>query len=333
MSELTATRRVTRLAPVAGLFLLAPFCAELLSQYQGPITDPLKALLGLLLTAPLYGTAALLIREITRRTGRGWPTILALGAAFGLIQAGLIDQMLFNHSAFGGGPYWQELPTFVPGLGLDVSQLLVFVGGHMVVSFAAPIAVVEACVPDRADEPWLGRAGLTVVTVLYLAGAAYYLYELVIKPGFHATAWQLLATAAAVVLLGAAGLLTTRLTAAPDGRAPKPVIVACATAIGLLGHILLREPGPGGWAWPGVTLSVVVLAALGALLLHWSLRPGWSSAHVLAAASPALLVYALVAFALPADESAVLKYTSNAITLLAVLGLILFAYRRARMAT
>lgn len=45
---------------------------------------------------PLYGTVAVLIREITRRTGRGWPTILLLGAAFGLIQAGLIDQSLFN---------------------------------------------------------------------------------------------------------------------------------------------------------------------------------------------------------------------------------------------
>jgi hypothetical protein len=32
-----------------------------------------------------------LIREVTRRTGGGWPTILLLSAAFGVIQAGFVS--------------------------------------------------------------------------------------------------------------------------------------------------------------------------------------------------------------------------------------------------
>jgi hypothetical protein len=50
---------------------------------------------------PLYGGGALLIREATRRTGRGWPTILLLGVAYGAVQAGLIDRYLYNSSFEG----------------------------------------------------------------------------------------------------------------------------------------------------------------------------------------------------------------------------------------
>ena len=44
-------------------------------------------------------------------------------------------------------------------------------------TIAAPIAVVEAFVPDRADRPWLGRIGLTVIGLLYLLGAVVFAYD------------------------------------------------------------------------------------------------------------------------------------------------------------
>ncbi|MGH8792605.1 MAG: hypothetical protein ACRDXX_08170, partial [Stackebrandtia sp.] len=148
--------RLARIAPVAGLFFLSPICAEYLSGYHGQgIADLPGLLISLLLIGPLYGAVAVLIREVARRARRGWPTILLLSAAAGLIQAGLIDQSLFNHGAFADGPYWRDLPALIPGVDVDASQLLVFVVGHVIWSFAAPIAVVEACVPKRADQPWL----------------------------------------------------------------------------------------------------------------------------------------------------------------------------------
>jgi hypothetical protein len=82
------------LAPVVGLLVVSPIAAEYLSGYQ--VFNPLVLLGYLGIFIPLYGTVAVLIREITRRTGRDWPTILLLGAAFGLIQAGPLDQSLFN---------------------------------------------------------------------------------------------------------------------------------------------------------------------------------------------------------------------------------------------
>ena len=71
---------------------IAPWMAEM--SWGGiPFTD---AIIVVLFLGPMYGGAALLIREVTRRTGRGWPTILLLAAAFGVLQAALVDQSLFS---------------------------------------------------------------------------------------------------------------------------------------------------------------------------------------------------------------------------------------------
>ena len=48
-----------------------------------------------------YGSAAVLIREITRRLRRGWPTILLLALAFGVVEEGLLTQSLFNPNYLG----------------------------------------------------------------------------------------------------------------------------------------------------------------------------------------------------------------------------------------
>ncbi len=120
----------------------------------------------------------MLIREAARRAGRGWPTILLLSFAAGLVQAGLIDQSLFNPS-YRDIPYWDDmrLPTYLPGLGFSAYMALNFLGGHMIQSFAAPIAVIESLHPKVARAPWLGRPGLVLMTVLYLGAAAVVLVD------------------------------------------------------------------------------------------------------------------------------------------------------------
>ena len=60
-----------RIAPAVGLFFLAPLVAEFL---LGNL--PVTVLPALVLLAPLYGGGALLIREVTRRAGRGVPPML-----------------------------------------------------------------------------------------------------------------------------------------------------------------------------------------------------------------------------------------------------------------
>src|SRR5438105_3123342 len=91
------TRRLSqrrRITPVIGLFFLSPLVGEYLLGNVSIVE--IGALPPLAL---LYGSGALLIRELARRTGHGWPTMIALGLAYGLIEAGLIDQSLFNPPA------------------------------------------------------------------------------------------------------------------------------------------------------------------------------------------------------------------------------------------
>jgi hypothetical protein len=73
-----------RAAPAIALFFLSPLVAEFL---LGDFT--ILQLPYLFLLAPAYGGAAVLIREVSRRAGRGWPTMILLALAYALIEEGL----------------------------------------------------------------------------------------------------------------------------------------------------------------------------------------------------------------------------------------------------
>ena len=95
---------------IAALYFLSPLVGEFLLG-----TQAITQLGGLLILAPLYGGGAVLIREVARRTGRGWPTIVLLAAAYGLLEEGPIDQLLFNPAYLGLSSFAGYAP--VPGSG------------------------------------------------------------------------------------------------------------------------------------------------------------------------------------------------------------------------
>ena len=49
----------------------------------------------------MYGGGALLIRELARRSGGGWPTIIVLGLAYSTWEEALVTQLLFNPTYHG----------------------------------------------------------------------------------------------------------------------------------------------------------------------------------------------------------------------------------------
>ena len=73
-----------RIGPALVLIFLAPFVGELLLG-----NTPLRLLPSYFLLIPMYGFGALFIRELSRRTGRGWPTILILGVAVTIFSIAL----------------------------------------------------------------------------------------------------------------------------------------------------------------------------------------------------------------------------------------------------
>ncbi|WP_217214872.1 hypothetical protein [Streptomyces sp. AC550_RSS872] len=316
-----------RWAAVAGLLVLSPISAEYLIGYGESTGRPLELLAGLLILAPLYGTVAVLIREITRRTGRGWPTILLLSAAFGVIQAGLIDQSLFDNEVDADGPDWatQALVTLIPGLGVDAASLLNYVGGHVIWSFAAPIAVVESCAPRVADRRWLGPVGGGVMVLLWALSAALVYNDTAADS--TARPAQLIGAAVVAVALIAAAFNVRPATTKSSAKAPSWWLVGGVTGVAWCASQLL----PATWA--GVTVNVVAMVVLGWLLLRWSRRRGWGRRHVLAAAGSALVVRAGLSFLVePLGDNVdfAVKYAVNAAMLGGVAALLLMAAHRLR---
>jgi hypothetical protein len=304
----------------AALFFTAPLVAEFL---LGNL--PIQLLPALILLAPMYGGGALLIRECARRYGRGWPTMLLLGAAYALLEEGFTTQSLFN-------PNYLHLnlhllaPGYLPHVGIGAWWTLWMLNVHAFWSIATPIALIEASVPARAKQPWLGSVGLSITAVLFtfgiLANAAFSFRQ----DRFLASPLQFASAGVLCLALIAAAFLIPRAAASERrGKAPNPWIAGLFTLV--LGSATLLIPMAWGWGafWALLLCDAIVLGST----VLWSRKPGWGPQHTLALASGAALAYGWHAFLqVPVvPGSRVIIHVGNALFLLGALALIGFAVK------
>jgi hypothetical protein len=325
--ETLAPSRTKRLLLVLALAVTSPLAAESLIGYDDTTGDPLALLSGLVIFVPLYGAAAILIRETARRFDIGWGGVLAIAAAFGVVQAGIIDQSMFSVD-YRGIDYWQDLvgPTWIPALGLSVSSTLTFVIGHMIMSFTAPIALVEGLGPRAADRPWLRPFGLAVTVLLYLAGAWLVLDWHYKTESDHASAGQLAgAGAAAVVLVALAFLFGRRQPERVERRVPPLWVIVATAAVAIFATGMYET-------WAGVALTVAALAAMGLGAAYFGRSTAWGRRQVTALAVGALLSQALTGFLVSpiGDVGPFAKYAHNTVATILVLALGCLALRRTR---
>ncbi|WP_222598574.1 hypothetical protein [Lentzea tibetensis] len=277
------------MAPVIGLFLLAPFVGEYLLGNLGFG----QLWLGLLL-APLYGCGAVLVRELGRRFA-GWPTMFLLAAAYALIEEGPVDQLLWNPSYAG-----QDLlhgPSYLPALGMSVELTQAILALHAVWSICVPIAIVETFVPARRTTPWLGRTGLTVVFVLFTLGATLVFLGNYSEEHFIASPAQLAGITVVIALLVVAALRVRPRSGPVAGVAPSPWLVG---VVSLLGTSLYWGPSvliTAGWyEWIGVSVWCLLVVSGVLLVSRWSRGQGWDQRHRFALAAGATLTYVWTAF-------------------------------------
>lgn len=301
------------------LFVLSPLGAEYLVGYDASAGRPLALLAGLLILAPLYGGPALIVREVARRRNLGWPGVLVLASAAGLLQAGVVDQSLFARE-YGDIPYWTAMtaPTWIEPLGFGVGNLIGFVVGHLVWSFALPVALAEAAHPGVASERWLHRWVIVVVTLLWAAAAGLVLVDLRSATSDPAGGVQVaVALAVVLLLIGLALRLPHPRPALGDGRvAPVPVVAGAALSAGLVVNLL-----DGSWTATGVVVAVLATGAV--LLARVGRHRAWDRRHVLALCAGLLLARAGTGFLAepvgPASASAVAVH-HTVFALAAVLG-------------
>jgi hypothetical protein len=302
------------------LFFVAPLVAEYL---LGDL--PLKLLTALIVLAPAYGCGAVLIRETARRTGRGWPTMLMLGAAYTLIGEGLVSQSLFNPDYMQ--KHWHLLyPAYIPALGIGGWWTLFMLNLHTFWSMGVSIALVEALFPAEAEAPWLGRVGDSVVALVFVLGSAASFGIGFKQNHFVASHAQLLSAAVlCIVLIVSAFLIPARSSRMVGGMAPSPWITGAVAFV--LGMGVMNTPPK--WGWSAVGTMLVIDAVFLFLVAIFSRQSGWTTLHILSLAAGGALVYGIHAFtARPLVGGLLWMRISNAVFLAAAVWLIWLGARR-----
>jgi hypothetical protein len=308
--------------PALALVFTAPLVAEFL---LGDL--PIKLLPALVALAPMYGGGALLIRETVRRSGRGWPSILLLGMAYAVLEEAFTTQSLFN-------PNYLKLnlglltPAYIPALGIGAWWTLWMFMVHGIWSISTPIALIEACVPDRARAPWLGRVGLVITAIVFLIGVTAMTLIGYRQDHYLASPAQFVGAAMVVLLLATAAFLVPRRRGdlgSGDGVSPW-MLGALALAFGSAALIV-----PMGWGW-GAVAALLGLDVAMLLAVLWARQFGWGLMQQLALGSGAALAYGWHAFlqhpAVGQVDASV--RVGNAIFLIGAIGLIWFAAKRTK---
>lgn len=273
-----------RAGPVVALLLLAPIVSEVLYG-----ATRISTIFVLIPQVAAWGCGALLIREAIVRRRRGWAGLLLLGLALAVAEECLIQQTSLAPMVGLTGPEYDR------ALGVNWVYLLWALGYESVWVIVLPVRLVEWLFPDRRDAAWVGRRGLIVAGLAFLAGSfvAWYSWTQVARttvfhmPEYRPTATHLLAAVGAIGLLAAAALGPRRLPPSggpgPGRSAPGPGLTGVvAFLLGLPWTVLvLMAYG----VMPGVPLGMTLIAgaawALAALVLfaRWTSSPSWDDRH------------------------------------------------------
>ncbi len=291
-----------RVAPVLVLLLLSPVVGEVLSgstplaQFFTPVS--------FFFDVGLYGAGAVLIRELVRRGGLGWPEVVWLGVAYGMVEEGLQVQSFFNphHADLG------ILAVYGRALGVNWVWAEHLIGFHAVWSITIPIILTELLFPAQRATPWLGNRALKWVAWFWgmdvLLGFVFWTLLFHQSFGYTPPPIPYLVTLGTIIAIT---ILALKRPARPDRRSSRPLVPEAPGPAPRPWLLCLFSFG-AGLAWflifdglPNTALPAPVPILLGALLAWavWRLISRWSSTccfddrHLLALATGPLILGAL----------------------------------------
>jgi hypothetical protein len=272
--------------PPIVLFFLAPVIGKLLSG-SAPPSEFFKPHMFVVL-AIIYGGGALLIREMVIRWGKSWYSILVLGAAYGIIEEGLMVKSFFD-------PLWQDigiLGYYGQWAGVNWIWSFELTVYHAVISIAIPILLTELLFPGMRRGKWLSAWLLIVVAVYFIAIVVF--GNLFLTEYQPALGHYLVALVVVIVLVLIAWRLPRRLFPARDITPRKPVWFWLLGFAAMIGFIIVF------WVLTEFVVLPLVTAMLGLMLVggcFWLVMllsgngAAWRDIHRLALASGSLTVF------------------------------------------
>jgi hypothetical protein len=156
-----------RPSPALVLFFLSPAIAEMLSSSSPPVEffNPFS----LFFLTTLYGSGAILLRETIIRWKKGWPSLICMAAAYGIIEEGLMVKSFFD-------PGWMDigaLGSYGRAFGINwvwAVQLTIF---HAVVSMLVPIALTELLFPAMKSDSWVSIKWQKILAVGFVLNVIF----------------------------------------------------------------------------------------------------------------------------------------------------------------
>ena len=115
--------------------------------------------LSLLFLLGLYGCGALLVREAAVRWRKGWPTVLLLGGAYGILEEGFGTKTFFMSPSSAAG----YLATYGHAIGVSWVWVVFITSFHAVFSIGLPILLVGLVFPKTNGTRLVGNRGLLVL--------------------------------------------------------------------------------------------------------------------------------------------------------------------------
>jgi hypothetical protein len=299
LSESAPGRRSPRTWPALLVLLFLPgITAEMLTA-STPVIIYLTNPFSLITNTLLYGSGAILIREVARRRGLGWTSIMLLGAAYGIFEEGLVVNTWAN-------PWLPQICVVTHGVATgicDYSRVgsinLIWAASltffHALISITIPILLVELMFPRRASRPWLGRKAPFVFIVAELLVLVFGLLLNFVSFRQHGFAGPPLGPYLIEIVLMAT-FITVALNIKPGApstnalTAPRPwtlrIFAFFAIAVSALFSSIMQSNNVSfqiALAIYGLVLALAIWR-----VATWTRRSGWNERHMLALASGAV---------------------------------------------
>lgn len=312
---------------VIGVFFSAPICGEYLQAYLPFTGDAALLLVGLIILAPLYGGAALLIREVAVKTGRGWRGIFLMAAAFGLLMPGVIDLAMWGEQR-RDIPYWRELrlSTLVPSLGFSVFPLSSWVLGHVFMSICGPVALLEGLVPSLRGKPLLSWRGIAIVCALLVISAGIIHSDARALYDYQPTLTRTISVTIVIVTLFLIALTHLGRPLSVGSNRWTPGWGLCYAVV-FAAFLICELLSP---SWLSLAILWILVITISVLALWFSRSPDWGLRHTVALACGAIAARAVIGFLVPVPDGAGVlgKYLQNLGLLTLVLAVTVLARKR-----
>jgi len=291
-----------RWAPVFTLLILAPVVAEVLSG-----ATRLSFIFVLIPEIMVWGCGALLARELVRRWHGGSTNLLLLG--LGLSVA---EEFIMQHTSLAPLP-WVTSPAYGRASGVNWIFFLFMLVYESVMVVLVPVQLTELIFPNRRNQPWLKKAGMTISSLVFVLGSsiAWFLWTQNARPHvFHVPKYQppflaIFSGALSILLLTFAAYALRNVgphasRAQATSSTPSPWTVGLVTLVfgfpwyllmflifGPKRDIPLGVPIIAGIVWASVIFFVIQ---------RWVSSPGWSDIHRWALVFSATLVCMIAGF-------------------------------------